>query len=462
MARKKKNHISSLLDVEGRSQDSEECMAAVVSDFFASLFMSTNPSPQDNYLWLSSMVGRNKRIMFNDITDRVWKKLRGWKDSYFSFGRKETLIKAVVQAIPTYPMSIFKLPVSVCKDISAMAFKFWWDSREGKRKTSWISWENLCTPKGNGGMGFKNLSLFNQALLAKQAWRILSVPNSLAVQVLKVKYFKKVNFLEALLKSGCSHIWRSLSWGRELLSRGYRWTVRDGKSIRVFKDQWIPSPTTFKPLTRDSGQDIHVSDLIDSSQRGWNLEKLDLLLIPVNKAAILSIPDERNTQLNKGKAKDPGKLVTWVAGLLKLNIAATIRNNYVLVGLGATIRDGKRKIMVAGSNLLYGSFSVDIGHLLALRESLMLAKFYNFPVRFPEVSSAEVISSLYSHISSLRDVKFIVLDIQALLSEVGFCKCHFVPKLGNVLAQNLASIAFSSAREHLWPDLSLSTFSFPL
>ena len=36
----------------------------------------------------------------------------------------EVMIKVVVQAIPIYSMSVFKLPVSLCKDIEATIRKF--------------------------------------------------------------------------------------------------------------------------------------------------------------------------------------------------------------------------------------------------------------------------------------------------------------------------------------------------
>ena len=72
---------------------------------------------------MPSFVGKNKKSTFNDIKEKLRKKLIGWKEKLLSKASKESLIKAVAQAISTYSMSCFKLPNSLCEDSTSMGSK---------------------------------------------------------------------------------------------------------------------------------------------------------------------------------------------------------------------------------------------------------------------------------------------------------------------------------------------------
>ena len=58
----------------------------------------------DSYLGLPALVGKSRTATFKGIVDRVWRQLQDWKLKFLSPAGKEVLLKAVIQAIPTYCM----------------------------------------------------------------------------------------------------------------------------------------------------------------------------------------------------------------------------------------------------------------------------------------------------------------------------------------------------------------------
>jgi hypothetical protein len=174
----------------------------------------------EKYLGMPSGVGRSKNGAFKYLKDKVWKKVLGWLEQLLSVGGKEILIKSVAQAIPTFSMSCFKLPRGLCEHINSLLRKFWWGCKEGQRKTCWVSWEQMTQPKSTGGLGFRDIELFNLSLLARQAWRLLQVPESLSARVLRAVYFPSGDILSAELGSHPSQIWRSILEGRNTLNIG--------------------------------------------------------------------------------------------------------------------------------------------------------------------------------------------------------------------------------------------------
>ncbi|XP_031101993.1 uncharacterized protein LOC116005900 [Ipomoea triloba] len=164
-----------------------------------------------SYLGLPSLIGRRKSEILGFIKGKIMGRIKSWNNKFLSRAGREVLIKNVLQAIPTYAMSIFHLPKTLCRSIEIALNDFWWRGQEVNRKgIKWRTWSDLCKPKSAGGMGFCSISKFNVSLLGKQAWRILNHPNSLVSKVFKAKYFKHNSFLEAKLGSNPSYVWRSI------------------------------------------------------------------------------------------------------------------------------------------------------------------------------------------------------------------------------------------------------------
>ncbi|KAK2638289.1 hypothetical protein Ddye_026084 [Dipteronia dyeriana] len=88
----------------------------------------------ERYMGLPCFTSRNKKKLFSEIKERVWDKVNGWKSKLFSVGGKEVLLKAVIHAIPTFAMSLFRLPRSLISDIHTMCGRFYWGIRRSLEK----------------------------------------------------------------------------------------------------------------------------------------------------------------------------------------------------------------------------------------------------------------------------------------------------------------------------------------
>jgi hypothetical protein len=248
-------------------------------------------SRNERYLGLPVHLGATKSKEFQYLKDKIWLRIQGWKEKLLSKAGKEILIKAVALAIPTYAMSCFDLTRSLCEEISAMICRYWWSNQDERNKCHWVSWEKMSRSKEEGGLGFRDLPIFNMAMLARQCWRMLQEPESLCCRVLKALYYPDTSILEAVPKAGMSYTWRSILKGLDLLKHGIIWRIGTGEAVDVYRDPWIPRGTTRRPRTYDElDESIKVCDLINQEDTSWDEDLVRFLFDEEDAKEILAIP----------------------------------------------------------------------------------------------------------------------------------------------------------------------------
>ncbi|XP_057422210.1 uncharacterized protein LOC130716023 [Lotus japonicus] len=246
----------------------------------------------DRYLGLPTIIGRSKTQVFRFIKDRVWKKLKGWKEKTLSRAGREVLIKAVAQAIPSYVMSCFILPDSLCQEIEGMIARFFWGGDASKKGLHWLNWGKLCRPKLEGGLGFRGFKSFNLALVAKNWWRIYSNPESILARTYKAVYYPATSLMQARKGYRPSYAWSSIQKTSWMFDEGCCWRVGDGKNVRIWEDNWLPTgpPLSYRQDVAAEHNLRLVADLLLPSGRGWNKALIEWTFCPATAERIISVP----------------------------------------------------------------------------------------------------------------------------------------------------------------------------
>lgn len=236
----------------------------------------------ERYLGLPALIGRSRIASFNSIKGRIWSRINGWKEKFISHAGKEILLKAVIQSIPTYTMLVFRLPKTLVREINVMMSKFWWRFKENTQKISWMDWQGLGRSKNRGGLGFRELESFNSTLLAKQWWRLIQFPNSLAASVIKGKYYSGESFMDSNLGKRPSFAWRSIWGAKDLIQEGVMWKVGGGSQIKIWGDKWVNSVHTkmIQSTPRILDREEKVQALIDQETSWWNIPLVEQIFSP--------------------------------------------------------------------------------------------------------------------------------------------------------------------------------------
>jgi hypothetical protein len=203
------------------------------------------------------------------------------------------MIKSVLQAIPTYVMSIFPLPKTLIADIERKINAFWWGHGGAtNRGLHWMSWEKLSVQKSYGGMGFKDLTSFNAAMLGKQAWKFVTDATSLVSRLFKARYFPQSDFFDARIGINLSFVLHSILSAKDLVRRGAKWSIGTGAAIPLMNQPWLAFSGCISVYNTGNTHfcSRRASELIELTTKSWKQTLLNYLFDQATVTQILNTP----------------------------------------------------------------------------------------------------------------------------------------------------------------------------
>jgi hypothetical protein len=153
----------------------------------------------------------------------------GWVGHSSSIGGRFSLIQSSLSSTLIYHMSMYLLPLTNLEKMTKIIRKFFWGGNSEKRKYRLVKWHLLCKPRQKGGLGIKNLQLFNYCLLCKWLWK-LETEDGLWQILVKAKYSINKSLHHIRLKNDDSPVWKDLLKVKHLYLKHRVMVVGDGNS----------------------------------------------------------------------------------------------------------------------------------------------------------------------------------------------------------------------------------------
>lgn len=174
------------------------------------------------------------------LLQQIKSKFSSWSSKALSFAGRLLLIKTVIAGINTFWCSTFILPKACVTRINSLCGVFLWKGNIESHNSARVSWETVTKPKQEGGLGIKDLSLWNKACCLKLIWLLFFQSGSIWVAW----------FVEEVLQGDLSNLWtmvqnQRFSWQvNKLLKLSpmiYQWVklrVGNGVTCRFWTDNW--------------------------------------------------------------------------------------------------------------------------------------------------------------------------------------------------------------------------------
>ncbi|KAK3189375.1 hypothetical protein Dsin_028936 [Dipteronia sinensis] len=400
---------------------------------------------------------------------------KGWNANLFPAGGKEVLVKAVIQAIPTYGLSLFRLPKCLIKDIHRLCARFWWGG----------------TYEGWSG------------------WRLVANPLSLAARVLKSRYYRGTSFMNAKKGASSSMVWNSLLWGRGILKAGTRWLIVHGLTDDVKVILSLPISSTrindsliwqfdksevYSVLSGYKvGREMEVNAIwgcpklkeghLAASYLGnlnWNdndptldfllycstilvCEDLEVLCVILCRcwwrrnqlvhndgtrgdenvvSWAINFLDEFRKPGSRDVVNEPKLVTKWrspVVNMYKVNTDAAVCSEGNSIGIGIVVRDHKGCVMGCSSQSLTVCFSPQVAEATALLCGVFFAVDSGLLLAEVEYDAKSVVDLINSGNAPIADIGIVISDILRII------KCHnirvsFAPRSTNMVAHCLAKM----------------------
>lgn len=226
---------------------------------------------------------RDKSKAYDFIYQKFKSRLTITKANTLNHAGRLTLIQSVFASIPIYYMANILFSKHFLAKITTIIRTFWWQGiqkENHKKPIHYRSWDAICTPKKEGGLGITNLELVNKGMLINSAWRLVHDSESIVAKVIKAKYFPYTSLWTAPTYVPKSTFWASILNIREHLEKHVTIQLVEGNTS-IWNQPWCSIWKEMHDRLNLEQSDYQipnkVSDLWITNSKRWDASKITTL-----------------------------------------------------------------------------------------------------------------------------------------------------------------------------------------
>lgn len=190
------------------------------------------------YLGLPLISGKLNSRCCTPLVQRLCDRIDKWTCRFLSIAGRLQLIKSILFAIQGYWSMYLFLPKNVLKKIQQLLANFLWGGTASNSVQHKVSWEDCCLPMSEGGLGIRNVLIWNQAAIFYQLWRTLKPSNSIWITWFREVFLKNKAFWTMDIPHSCSWCITKILKARVAAKNFIHYIIGNNSNFLLWHDLW--------------------------------------------------------------------------------------------------------------------------------------------------------------------------------------------------------------------------------